>query len=244
MDDFQTSFWSHVEDLRKVLLQILCIIFLGFLASLLFQDSLLSLITAPLYHAVPNAKLALLSPIEGFMASLKISLWASLILTLPLWIVPIIQFIAPALHTHERRAILPFVIASIAAIALGLSAAYYLTLPLANAYFYQFNESIGTNLWSLSAYLDFSLMLLFGHALVVECGLALLFLVHYGLISTDSLRRKRRLAIIGAFIVGALVTPPDVPSQLMVAIPLVGMYELSILYSSLRTSRVWNPNVN
>lgn len=87
-------------------------------------------------------------------------------------------------------------------------------------------------------------MLLFGHALVFEIGLALLFLVHFGFISTETLRTKRRLVIVGAFVVGALVTPPDVPSQLMVAIPLIGMYELSLIYSSLRTSRIWSSNVN
>lgn len=214
-----------------MLIRITLIVPLGMIITFLFQDLFIQFLLYPLRQAEPQAQLALLSPIEGFMASLKLSFWAGLIGTLPFWIYPIIKFIIPGLHTQERQMILPFMIGSFFSLCLGMIVAYSLTLPMAIAYFYQYNSAIGLNLWSLSAYLDFTLLLLFGHAVVFECALALLFLVHYGFVGAEGMRSKRRIAIIAAFVIGALVTPPDVPSQLMVALPLIGIYELGIIYA-------------
>lgn len=246
MDDFQTTFWSHVEALRSTFLQVLAIIAAGVFICLFFQETLLTLITFPLQQVVPSAQLTLLTPVEGFMTSIKLSIWSGLIVTLPVWVLPILKFIMPALNKQERGIILPFLILSSVALLLGASACYFFTLPIANAYFYQYNAAIGLNLWSLSAYIDYALMLIFGHALVAECGVILLFLVHYRIISADRLRSNRRIFIVAAFILGALVTPPDIPSQLMVAIPLIGMYELSILYARFRNSASlgWSSDVN
>lgn len=240
-DDFQANFWQHFEDLRHVFVKIIIIVALGMAIPFYFQNSLIDLLTYPFHQVEPEAQLALLSPIEGFMVGLRLSFWVGLIGTFPLWIIPIIKFILPGLHFHERQMLFPFLLGSFLCLGMGMACAYWFTLPFANRFFYTINSSMGVNLWSLSAYLDFTLLLLFGHAVVFECGLALLFLVHYGWIGWESMRDKRRMAVVGAFILGALITPPDIPSQLMVAIPLIGMYELCLLYARFRMLRVKEP---
>ncbi len=237
-DDFQARFWDHLEDLRRTLLQIVCIILSGMVICFLFQEYLIDLLTYPLRVVQPDAKLVLLSPIEGFMTAIKVSFWTGLTVTFPFWAFPLIKFVIPGLQEGEKGLLLPFLFGSIVCVGLGGGVAYFVTLPIANSYFYQYNSLIGINLWSLNSYLEFSLLLIFGHAVVFESGLLLVFLVYWGYINAQTMRTNRRIFYVCAFIVGALITPPDVLSQLMVAIPLIMMYELCLLYAKLKKNRV------
>lgn len=183
---------------------------------------------------VPAESLVILSPIEGMITSFKVSLWIGFVATSPLWIYFLLQFILPALNFRERKALCPFLAFSLLFISMGFFFAYYVTIPLANAYFILFNEGIGLNLWSLSNYLDYTLFLLLSNGLAFELGLVLFFLVHLGLLSAETMIEKRRHMIVAAFILGALLTPPDVLTQLMLAIPLIALYEATILYARFR----------
>lgn len=181
--------------------------------------------------------LVLLSPMEGLLITFKLSFWIAFFLSSPLWLVPLWQFIRPALHFRERQLVLPFLLLSYAGMAAGLLAGYFFTLPVANQYFAAFNENLGQNLWGLSYYLDYTLSLLFAHALACEAIIVLLFLVHRGILKYDHLQGKRRYAIVFAFVLGALLTPPDVLSQLILALPLILFYEIAVRYSKFKSIR-------
>ena len=177
--------------------------------------------------------LIVLGPLEGILIALKTSFWAGSILTSPLWLLACMQFIAPALRTNEKRYILPFLITSLAFIIIGCSFAFLITIPLANNYLATFNQAIGTNFWSLSHYLDYTVFLLLANGLSFELCAIGIFAVQLGLISEEALSAKRRVAIVCAFILGALLTPPDILTQVMLAIPLILLYEGIILYARL-----------
>lgn len=185
----------------------------------------------------PSKNLVLLGPLEGLLIAIKVSLWLGIVITSPLWLFVLLKFIAPALRKSERRLLGPFILLSLAFIVSGLAFAYYMTIPLSNQYLMAFNETIGSNLWSLSHYLDYTLFLLLANALAFELGALGFFAVQLGLISAESLISKRRVAILGAFILGALLTPPDVLSQILLAIPLIALYESMILYARLLASK-------
>lgn len=187
--------------------------------------------------AIPTKKTAsliLLSPLEGMHTVFKICFWVGLVGSSPLWLLILLRYVAPAFNEQLKRLAIPFLLISELFFGLGFLFAYYVTLPLANHYLYNFNMEIGTNFWSLSHYFDYTVMLLLANGLGAELSLILLFMVHFGLLSEETLRSKRRHAIVSAFILGALLTPPDILTQFMVAIPLLLFYELAIGYARCR----------
>jgi sec-independent protein translocase protein TatC len=185
-------------------------------------------------QTVSTQGLFVLGPLEGMLIALKISLWVGIVLTSPLWLFVLLQFIAPALHGHEKRLILPFLLISLVLMIIGGCFAFKVTIPLANEYLSAFNQAIGINLWSLKNYLDYTFVLLFANSLAFEFCVIGIFAVHLGVVSYEKLRAHRRWAIVLAFVMGAILTPPDVFTQLMLAIPLMIFYELIILYARFR----------
>jgi sec-independent protein translocase protein TatC len=185
------------------------------------------------YSTYKPAKQALvvLGPLDGMAVAMKTAFWVGLTLTAPLWGYCVARFVAPGLRQRERRGALAFVLVSAAFMAFGAVFAYKVTIPLANAYLAQFNAVIGENWWSLGNYLDYTLFLLIANAVAFQCGVIGLFAVHYGMISAQFLTEHRRHAIVAALVLGALLTPPDIATQLMLAIPLLGLYEFVIVYA-------------
>lgn len=191
---------------------------------------------AYLVYAAPlhkNHNLLILSPLEGMWMAFKISLWAGIFLSCPLWLFVLSQFFIPGLRLHEKRLILPFIVTSIGFITVGCLFAFLITIPFANQYLFEFNQRIGVNLWSLSHYLDYTLFLLMANGIAFELGAIGIFAIHLKGISAESLMAKRRVAIVIAFILAAVLTPPDVLTQFMLAIPLIGLYEALIVYAKL-----------
>lgn len=182
--------------------------------------------------------IALLGPLEGMKTSLTICFWLSLVGTSPFWLYFVVQFIAPAIEQVHRRLLLPFFGLSLLFLGVGFLFAQTITIPLANKFFYAFNEGIGTNFWSYALYIDYTLLLYLANGLAFELTLLLFFFVHFEFISASFMRSHRRAAILLAFILGALLTPPDVLTQLLLAFPLIGLYELAIIYASFRTRPV------
>jgi sec-independent protein translocase protein TatC len=183
------------------------------------------------------AQLAIFSPLEGMLASLKVSFWVGLVGTSPIWLYFILQFILPALHSQEKSLVAPFLLLSGLFLTAGGLFAYFVTIPLANIYLQSFNNAIGMNLWGLSSYLDYTLILILANALACEISVLLLFAVHYGFVSAEVLISKRKHMIVAAFILGALLTPPDILTQFMLAIPLIALYELAIIYAKILYNR-------
>lgn len=287
MDNIYATFWDHIDDLRKTLLRIGGVIFLGTLFSFFFYEPILHTLTAPLKQdsglfkheqikhiqitntslepqifripsdaiidghsdktkqlmiapgasltyarAIPvENSLIVLGPLEGMLIAFKTSLWIGSVGTSPIWLLFLLQFVVPALRKEEKRLIVPFLATSALLIGLGLSVAYFVTIPIANTYLSNFNSVVGLNMWSLSHYLDYTLFLLLANGIAFEFFAVGLFAVHLRVITTSQMVASRRYAIVAAFVLGALLTPPDVLTQLMLAIPLIALYECTILYS-------------
>lgn len=183
---------------------------------------------------IKTTRLVILGPLEGMLITLKTSLWVGVVATSPFWLFVLLQFIIPALHRHERRLIIPFLFTSLVFMTIGGLFAFYITTPLANEYLSSFNQAIGMNLWSLEHYLDYTFFIILANSLAFEFFVIGIFAVHLGIITTEMLSSHRRLAIVLAFVIGALLTPPDVFTQFMLAIPLIILYETVILYTHLR----------
>lgn len=198
-----------------------------------------------LYEQALTAPLLIMGPIEGLVLVFKVCFWLSLALTSPFWGWTWLQFILPGLRAQEQAILFPFLFCSIGCLGGGVAFAYYVTLPLANQYLTVFNQTIGQNAWTLTYYVDYVLLLCLGHAIAAELGLLLLILVHFRVLSPTWLIQKRRYMIVLAFILGALLTPPDVLTQLMLAVPLVGLYEIAIWYAKWRHRQgLFNAHVN
>lgn len=234
-------FWEHVEDLRKTLIRILITVFIGTVFSFIFYQQIFSFLTYPLkYAAISNVgfsdQLVILGPAEGIMAVFKICFWTGIVGSSPVWIYFLLLFFAPALRSNERKLIFPFLFFSLLFFAMGFFFAFYVTIPAANKYLNAFNQGIGVNLWTLNNYLDFTLILLLANSLAFEASIILLFLIHLGVLSAKSLKAKRKHAIVLIFILSAIITPPDIVSQIMLSAPLIILYELAIGYAKLRNS--------
>ena len=177
------------------------------------------------------ANLAVFGPIEGMLIALKVCFWAGVVLSSPVWLYLILRFIGPALKPHETRLVVPFLSLSACFLALGGLFAYFITIPLANSYLLNFNESLGVNFWSLENYMSYTFFLMLANAFACELGVILFFLVHLGILTAETMVAKRRHMVVLAFILGALLTPPDVLTQVMLAVPLICLYEATLLYA-------------
>lgn len=194
---------------------------------------------------IPSSpSLTVLGPLEGMFAALKASVWIGAAATSPIWIFILFQFIFPALRQEEKRLIWPFIISSFACMAAGCTFALTVAIPFANAYLKAFNEAIGANIWTLTNYLDYTLFLILANSLAFELCAIGIFAVRLGMVTAEGLAAKRRLAIVIAFIIGALLTPPDVVTQIMLAIPLIVLYEAVIIYARLRKKNVDSSAMN
>lgn len=192
---------------------------------------------------ITSSPLLVLGPIEGMLTTFKMAFWIGLVATSPFWMYFLFSFIAPALEPSQRKMVIPFIGLSMMFIMTGISFAFYITIPFANQYLQLFNESIGTNLWTLSNYLDYTVILLLANGLAFEFAVILLFLVHYGVLHPESMAKKRRHMIVAAFVIGALLTPPDILTQILMAIPLIILYELIIVYGFVRNRKKYTTGV-
>jgi sec-independent protein translocase protein TatC len=232
--DTPASFWQHIEELRQTIIRVLYTVACGIGISFYYYQEILSFLISPSIEI--QRGLVVLGPLDGFLTALKTSFWVGLVVTSPLWTFLTMRFIAPALQPKERKWVIPFILFSLIFMSLGVAFSYYITIPLANQFLSSFNEEIGVNMWTLSSYLDYTLILLLSNALAFEISVFLLFLVHYGAISASRLSDLRKYAIVAIFIISAILTPPDVFTQFMLAIPLMIIYELAIIYAKIRSA--------
>ncbi len=244
---------DHLEDLRSTLIKCLITVAVAFLACFVFYEPLLRWIELPFIDTRPveNFKivhqtateisierigppLMILGPLEGISIAIKVCLWGALALAAPFWGYFLLQFATPGMHSHERNMVIPFALLSLLAMGLGAIFAQHFTLPLSNTFLMNFNQSIGLNFWTLEQTLDYTIVLLLAHMIAFELIAILLLLTHYRWIGPDQLKSHRKGAILSSLILGALLTPPDVLTQILLAAPLIASYELAIWYAGYR----------
>jgi len=224
--DRRMPFTQHLEELRRRLIVSLIAIGAGFLVAYNFNEKLLLIVQRPL-----NRPLIFLSPTEAFWVNLLVSFFAGVILAAPVLLYEMWKFVAPGLLEKEKRYILPFTLFSTLFFSLGVSFAYFVVLPLGLRFLLGFASPELQPMLSLSKYVGFFGRLLLAFGLVFEFPLVIFLLTRLGILQPQTLARNRKYAILGIFVVSALLTPPDVISQILMAIPLMVLFELSLLVS-------------
>jgi sec-independent protein translocase protein TatC len=231
--DEKTSVLEHLKELRKRFLWAGGVYFIAVTACFSFAGR----ISAFLRALGGDLELVYINPAEALVTNMKISLIAGLFVALPFILYQVWGFVSPALYRHERRYLALVVLMSLTLFLLGSAFAYLVVLPFTIAFFQSFAGPGLTAMFSYDKYVSFigTLTILFG--LVFQLPLVVLFLAQVGLVTPAGLRRQRRLAILVIFIVAAVLTPPDVVSQVLMALPMIGLYETSIVLASMMVRR-------
>ena len=234
MDEKKLPLTSHLQELRKRLILSFIAIGVGFFVCYALKESLFDILAAPLLKVMPTGgNLIFTSVAEAFFTYMKIAFIAGLILTSPFILYQIWAFVAPGLYRHEKRYVVPFVLAGSFFFALGIFFGYYVAIPIGFKFLLGFATDIIKPMPSMKDYLSFSIKFLLAFGLVFEFPVILVLLARIGVVDAKTLARQRKYAILLIFIFAAVMTPPDLISQVLMALPLMGLYELSILLSKL-----------
>ncbi|MCB1783848.1 MAG: twin-arginine translocase subunit TatC [Alphaproteobacteria bacterium] len=228
---------GHLIELRKRLLWSVLVMAIGTAVCFLFVDDIYGFLVRPLAQAMGDSdtrRLIYTGLTEAFFTYLKVAFFAGIFLTFPVLLVQVWLFVAPGLYKAERRAFLPFLIATPVLFFLGGACVYYVVMPTAWPFFLSF-ESRGADTVlpiqleaRVSEYLDLVMTLIFSFGLCFQLPVILTLLGRVGLVSSAWLAGMRKYALIVAFIVAAILTPPDLASQVLLAVPILALYEISI----------------
>ncbi len=231
--DEKIPFLAHLEELRRRLIICFIAIGIGFFAAYGFKEELFRILMKPLLGAMaPGSKLIFTGVAEAFFCYLKVAFLAGILLATPVIMYELWVFIAPGLHTHERRFLAPLVILSSFFFMGGALFGYFVVFPYAFNYLMGFASDYVKPLPDMREYLSLASMLLLAFGLIFELPLFLTMLARVGIVSTSFLKKNRKYAVLLSFVVAAILTPtPDVVNQLLMAGPLIVLYEISILGS-------------
>ena len=226
----ELTFLEHLEELRIRLIKAIAALFIGFILTYFVSSYLIEFLIRP-FETFSDSHLTLLAPTEGFLVKLKTSFLAGLVISSPVIFYQFWKFLAPGLYENEKKFIFPVVTWSVVLFITGGAFAYQI-LPFAMRFFQSFAMENVENFWSLSRYVTFVTYLLLAFGAVFELPLILYYAARMGLVTPDFLRKKRKVAIVILLVLAAIITPPDVFTQVVLALPLVILYEISILLSA------------
>jgi sec-independent protein translocase protein TatC len=226
----QDTFISHLVELRDRLLRAILAVIVVFLCLFPWARELYALLAKPLMAALPVGGQMIATDVVGvFLVPVKVALLVAFVIALPYVLYQVWAFVAPGLYVNEKRLVLPLVFASSFLFLLGMSFAYFLVFPVV----FKFMASIAPEgvawMTDIDKYLSFVLTTFMAFGVTFEVPVVVIVLVRVGVVTIDKLKEIRPYVIVGAFVIGAIFTPPDVISQVMLAIPLWILYELGIL---------------
>jgi len=229
-DKAQESFISHLIELRSRLLHSIVAVVIVLLCLVPWAKDIYALLAAPLLKALPTGSTMIATDVTGtFLVPLKVTLMAAFLIALPYVLYQMWAFVAPGLYHHEKRLALPVIVSSVFFFALGMGFAYFFVFPIAFGFFAGYTPSGVQMMTDIDKYLSFVLTMFIAFGITFEVPVVVVVLVRLGVVSLDKLRSIRGYVIVGAFVVGAIFTPPDVLSQAMLAVPLWLLYELGLL---------------
>src|SRR5438477_3547730 len=229
-DSPQESFISHLIELRSRLMRSIIAIVIVLLCLFPWAKNIYALLAAPLLKALPSGGTMIATDVTGtFLVPLKVTLMAAFLIALPYVLYPMWAFVAPGLYHHEKRLAVPVIVSSVVFFALGMGFAYFIVFPVAFGFFAGYAPTGVQMMTDIDKYLSFVLTMFIAFGITFEVPVVVVVLVRLGVVSLEKLRSIRGYVIVGAFIVGAIFTPPDILSQLMLAVPLWLLYELGLL---------------
>lgn len=227
-----TPLHSHLLELRRRLLRAIVSIFIIFAVLFYFANDIYHLLAQPLLDHLPiNTHMIATSITSPFLTPLKLTFVLSIFIAVPLLLYEVWGFIAPGLYRHERRLIAPIIFASTLLFILGMAFAYFVVFPLLFKFFVAMAPPGVTVMPDIHDYLSFTLKLFFAFGMAFEVPIAVILLVTTRVTDTENLASKRPYIVVIAFVVGMLLTPPDVISQILLAIPIWMLYEVGLVIS-------------
>jgi sec-independent protein translocase protein TatC len=228
--DEKLPFTSHLEELRSRLIKCSVAVGIGFVLCYGFKEQLFGILTAPLISVMKTGETLIYTNLpEAFFTFLKAAFLSGILLTSPILIYQFWMFVAPGLYQKERRMLLPIVFLSSLFFIGGALFGYYIVFPWGFKFFLGFASDTIKPLPSMKEYLSFASKMLLAFGLVFELPLVITFLAKLGLVSVGFLKKNRKYALLLFFAGAAILTPPDVVTQIMMALPLMVLYEVSIL---------------
>ena len=234
MGEQKQTFIEHLTELRKRLIISFLAVGVGFAGSYVVSKQIFNFLAIPLQKALPpDSTMIFTSLPEAFFTYLKVSLLAGIFVASPMVLYQVWLFVAPALYSHEKRYVVPFVIISSLLFLAGGAFGYFVVFPYGFKFFMSFATDYIQPAPKLKEYLSFCSMLLITFGLVFELPVFVLFLTKLGVVDAKMLSKNRRYVILIIFLGAAVLTPPDVVTQVMMAIPLMALYEVSIVLAKL-----------
>lgn len=226
----EDSFLSHLVELRDRLIRALAAIGIVFLCLLPWARELYTLLAQPLIATLPQGGQMIATDVVGvFLVPMKVALMVAFLIALPYVLYQVWAFVAPGLYIHEKRLALPLVLASVLLFFVGMAFAYFLVFPTVFGFMAQIAPEGVAWMTDIEKYLSFVIGTFIAFGVTFEVPVVVIVLVRLRVVALTTLREWRPYVVVGAFIVGAIFTPPDVVSQLMLAIPLCLLYELGML---------------
>ena len=223
-------FTAHLEELRKRLIVCFTAVGIGFVLSYGFKEKLFQILTRPLISVMQTGdKLIFTGLPEAFFTYLKVAFLSGIILAVPVIFYQFWMFVAPGLYDKEKRLMAPIVFLSTFFFVGGAFFGYFIVFPFGFKFFLGFASEIIRPLPSMREYLSFASKLLLAFGLVFELPLIITFLARLGMVSVSFLKKNRKYALLLFFVGAAILTPPDVVTQIMMALPLIVLYEISII---------------
>ena len=230
------TLFDHLLELRARLLRIIVCVLIIFCSLIAFAQNIYQYLALPLLATMPTGSQMIATEVASpFLAPFKLTLVLSIFLAMPFVLYQIWGFVAPGLYQKEKRLIAPLLFGSTLLFYVGIAFAYYGVFPLIFSFFSSVTPQGVTIATDISSYLDFVLKLFFAFGTAFEIPIVIILLCWSGVTTTKSLRAKRPYVIVGAFVIGMLLTPPDVISQTLLAIPMLLLYELGIIVASFYT---------
>lgn len=230
MNEEKQPFVSHLKELRDRLVICLIAIAVAFIGTFYWKEYIFRFLMDPFIRIMPeNSSFVFIGVTEAFLTYFKLAFVSALFVTSPVVLFEIWRFVAPGLYEKEKKYAIPFIVFGSLFFIGGALFCYYLVMPVAFRFFVSYAAEYIIPMPDIKSYMNLTLKMLVVFGLIFQLPLLSFFLARAGIIRAATLRKKRRYAILGVFIVSALFTPPDMAGQLFLAIPLWGLYELSIL---------------
>jgi sec-independent protein translocase protein TatC len=226
----QETFVSHLIELRDRLLRAIVAVLVLTICLVPWAKEIYALLAKPLLSALPSGATMIATDVTGtFLVPLKVTLMAGFLLALPYVLYQAWAFVAPGLYQHEKRLAMPVIVSSFAFFMIGMAFAYFVVFPVAFGFFVGYTPPGVQMMTDIDKYLSFVLTMFIAFGVTFETPVVVVVLVRMGVVSLEKLKAARPYVIVGAFVVGAIFTPPDVISQLLLAVPLWLLYEAGLI---------------
>jgi sec-independent protein translocase protein TatC len=237
-NDHEQPLVQHLIELRDRILRIIIGVLVIFAGLFYFANEIYTLVSAPLQALLPaNSTMIATDVASPFLAPFKLTLFVALFAAMPFILYQLWGFVAPALYARERRLALPLLVSSILLFYAGMAFAYFVVFPLIFAFFTSVGPEGVTMMTDINSYLDFVMSLFIAFGLAFEIPVATVLLILVGVVTCEDLAAKRPYVVVFCFVVGMLLTPPDVLSQTLLAVPMWMLFEVGLLCGRLLERR-------